>query len=86
MMRKLRNPKSASRTPIATSLLSTINCKRILNDRGLPVPGTVHETPEPFQTVAGIKNSRVCTQAMPLMFTPTMLFPLLRRSSQAGRT
>ena len=57
MMRKLRNPKSASRTPIATSLLSTMNRKRILDDRGLPVPGTVHETPEPFQiTVAGIQE------------------------------
>ncbi len=50
MMRKLRNPKSASRTPIATSLLSTMNRKRILDDRGLPAPGTVREALETLQT------------------------------------
>ena len=56
-MRKLRSQKSASRTPIATSLLLTMNRKRILDDPGLRAPDTVHETPETLQaSVAGIRE------------------------------
>jgi len=56
-MRKSRNQKFASRTPIATSLLSKMNRQRILDDPRLSAPGAVHETPETLQaTIAGIRE------------------------------
>ena len=54
-MRKPRSLESASRAPIAASLLAGMNRKRILADPRLSAPGTVHETSEALQaTVAGI--------------------------------
>src|SRR5208282_3235601 len=56
-MRKLRDPASVSRTPIASNLLPRMNRKRILGDPRLSAPDTVHETPETLQaTVAGIRE------------------------------
>ena len=56
-MRKPRSQESASRAPIATSLLARMNRKRILADPRLSAPGTVHETSEALQaTVAGIRE------------------------------
>lgn len=85
-MRKPRSLKSESRAPIAASLLAGMNRARILADPRLSEPGTVHETSETLQaTLRDSESSMACTQSMPPMFTPTILFPNWRRRSQAGR-
>ena len=56
-MRKPRRLESASRAPIAASLLAGMNRKRILANPRLSASGTAHGTSEALQaTVAGIRE------------------------------